>query len=146
MKLTTKTRYSLRILVQLALNKNRQALKGKVIAGKQKISEPYLEQIMIPLKTSSFVKTIRGCNGGYALNKSPESITVLDILELFEGKIEFSECQNEKYACSIYVNNNCPTSQIWRKLSNALADEARKITLQNIIDEYQNSNVQEYVI
>ncbi|HJO95393.1 MAG TPA: Rrf2 family transcriptional regulator [Victivallales bacterium] len=144
MKLTTKTRYSLRILVQLALNENKQALKGKEIASKQKISEPYLEQIMIPLKTSSFVKTIRGCNGGYTLNKSPETITVLDILELFEGKIEFSDCLNEKYKCSIF--STCPTSPIWRKLSNALADEARKITLQNIIEEYQNSNIQEYVI
>jgi Rrf2 family transcriptional regulator, cysteine metabolism repressor len=144
MKLTTKTRYSLRILVQLALNKNKQALKGKEIAGKQKISEPYLEQIMIPLKTSALVKTIRGCNGGYTLNKSPESITVLDILELFEGKIEFADCLNQKYKCSLF--NSCPTASIWMKLSNALADEARKITLENVIEEYQNPNIQEYVI
>ena len=86
MKLSTKTRYGLRILLQIAAdteNNKKGSVKGKSIAQMQNVSEAYLEQIMIPFKTAGFVKTVRGCNGGYALNRPAESITVLDIIELF---------------------------------------------------------------
>lgn len=145
MRLSTKSRYSLRILVQLALEmKATPAVKGRVIAKKQEISEPYLEQIMIPLKSSELVRTIRGCNGGYSLNKSPEDITILDIIELFEGKIEFAECNNESTTpCSLL--DRCPTSSVWAHLSKTLRDEAAKISLASILEKVEGQT-QEYVI
>lgn len=143
MRLSTKSRYSLRILVQLALEaKEGAAVKGRVIAKKQEISEPYLEQIMIPLKSAELVRTIRGCHGGYSLNKTPDEITILDIIELFEGKIEFAECVSDG-KCSLL--DSCPTSDVWAHLSNTLRLEASKISLESIIEKIEGQT-QEYVI
>jgi Rrf2 family transcriptional regulator, cysteine metabolism repressor len=144
MKLTTKTRYSLRILIQLASNYNKTPVKGKDISSKQNISEPYLEQIMITMKSVGFVKTVRGCNGGYVLNKAPENITVLDIIEVFEGKIEFASCLENSSNCMMF--SRCPTTDIWKHLSDTLKNEAKEITLQIIVDNMNKSNIQEYVI
>ena len=144
MKLTTKTRYSLRILVQLASNYNKAPIKGKDISSKQNITEPYLEQIMITMKSVGFVRTVRGCNGGYVLNKNPKNISVLDIIEVFEGKIEFSECLENSSNCMMFPQ--CPTANIWKHLSDTLKNEAKEITLQTIVDNINESNIQEYVI
>ena len=144
MKLTTKTRYSLRILVQLAANFNDTPVKGKNISSKQNISEPYLEQIMITMKSAGLVRTVRGCNGGYVLNKPPENITVLDIIELFEGNIEFADCLEKSTNCIIFPR--CPTKHIWKHLSETLKNEARDITLQKIVEDMNESNIQEYII
>ena len=144
MKLTTKTRYSLRILVQLASRFDKAPVKGKDISAKQNISEPYLEQIMITLKSVGLVRTVRGCNGGYVLNKPPEDISVLDIIETFEGKIELSDCLESSSNCEMFPH--CPTKDIWKHLSDILKDEAKQITLQIIVDNMNESNIQEYVI
>ena len=145
MKLSSKTRYSLRILLQIILDaEDGQTVKGRQIAAKQHISEAYLEQIMIPLKSAGLVNTIRGCRGGYSLGKSPENITVLNIIELFEGKIEFADCKPNGEKCGML--NQCFTSGIWNELSNALAIAAEKITLASIIEKYANQNSKEYVI
>lgn len=145
MQLSTKTRYSLRILLQIAIEtESTSAVKGRIIAAKQEISEAYLEQIMIPLKTAGLVSTTRGCNGGYSLSKSPEEITVLDIMELFEGKIEFAQCVKDGRRCTRL--DFCPTTKIWEKLSRGLEVEAAKITLSSILDDMKNKETQEYVI
>jgi len=143
-KLTTKTRYSLKILTQLALDFNKKPIKGKDIANEHKMSEAYLEQIMITLKSAGLIKTERGCNGGYILAKHPSSITALQIIELFEGKIEFSECRGKKRECSLL--GKCATTNVWTKLSSALKNEAAKITIESIIDDYIFFNTQEYII
>ncbi len=144
MKLTTKTRYSLRILIQLASKYNKFPIKGKDISSKQNISEPYLEQIMITLKSVGYVSTVRGCNGGYVLNKPPKDISVLDVLETFEGKIEFADCLEKSSNCILF--SQCPTTNIWKHLSDTLTNEAKEITLQAIIDNMNESIIQEYVI
>ena len=145
MRLSTKSRYSLRILVQLALEmKTTSAVKGRVIAKKQDLSEAYLEQIMIPLKSAELVRTIRGCNGGYSLNKNPEDVTILHIIELFEGKIEFAEGNGDTSTGSSLLEH-CPTTDVWNHLSKTLRDEASKITLASIVDKI-DGQFQEYVI
>jgi Rrf2 family protein len=99
---------------------------------------------MIPLKSAELVRTVRGCNGGYSLNKSPEDITILNIIELFEGKIEFAECNAEnKGKCSLL--DRCFTSEVWAHLSKSLRDEAAKITLASILEKI-DGQTQEYVI
>ena len=144
MNLSSKTRYSLRILLQIAEETvERPSVKGKVLASKQKISEPYLEQIMIQLKSSGLVRTTRGCNGGYSLNRAPEEITVLDILELFEGKIQFADgLLNQKES----IHDHCPSTRIWEELSLELERHAAGITLRSILDRMKNPDMQEYVI
>ncbi len=144
MKLTTKTRYSLRILLQLASNYNGKPVKGKDIATIQNITEPYLEQIMISLKSACLVKTVRGCYGGYELNLPPEKISVLDIIEIFEGKIEFADCLENRFECS--GRSKCFAADVWKQLADSFKSEAKIFTLQYILDNSKQSNILEYVI
>ncbi len=144
MKLSTKSRYGLRILLQIALdNKVGKASQGKSISKKQEISEAYLEQIMIPLKNAGLVRTTRGCNGGYFLNKDPEEITVLDIIELFEGEFTLVDCVSDPKSCS--RSKNCFTMNVWKKLANAFKATAGKITLAAILEDSKGISA-DYII
>ena len=148
MRLSTKTRYGLRILLQIALDcegKRNASVKGKTIAEKQDISEAYLEQIMIPLKSEGFVKTVRGCHGGYVLNREIEKVTVLDLIELFEGRIQLVKCiGGEEGDCPRI--EFCPTSHIWAKLSEDIRALAGKVSLRSIVDESKSMGNPEYII
>ena len=147
MKLSTKSRYALRIILQIALdNISGQPLsQGRKIAEKQNITEPYLEQIMIPLKRGGIVGTIRGCNGGYELLKPLREISVLEIIELFEGRIVLADCnpggKNKCRQISI-----CPTVSVWEELSATFREKAASITLDTVIERYRREVEPEYVI
>jgi Rrf2 family protein len=144
MRLSTKSRYGLRILLQIAIdNRDGKAAQGKSISKKQEISEPYLEQIMIPLKNAGLVRTTRGCNGGYFLNRDPKDITILNVIELFEGELNLVDCASDENNCSRI--KNCQTSNVWRKIAGSLRDTADKITLASILEEHKD-NALEYVI
>ena len=147
MKLSTKSRYALRIILQMALDNisGRQLSQGRQIAEKQGITEPYLEQIMIPLKRGGIVGTVRGCNGGYELLKPPQEISVLEIIELFEGRIVLADCNiNRKNGCKRIPI--CPTTAVWEELSSSFREKAASFTLDTIIERYRNEVVPEYVI
>ena len=144
MRLSTKSRYGLRILMQIAIdNRDGKAAQGKSISKKQEISEPYLEQIMIPLKNAGLVRTTRGCNGGYFLNKAPKDITILNVIELFEGEFTLVDCVSDEKNCPRI--KNCQTSNVWKKIAKSLRDTADKITLASILEEHKE-NASEYVI
>jgi Rrf2 family protein len=146
MKLSSKSRYALRILLQIGyenLNGN-QLAPGRLIAAKQEITEPYLEQIMIPLKKGGLVETVRGCNGGYKLKKSPSEITVLDVIELFDGPVCLAECGVKENRCE--KSGKCIASKAWEELSSVFREAAAKITLSSILEDYIKSNAVDYVI
>ena len=144
MRLSTKSRYGLRILMQIALdNRDGKAAQGKSISKKQEISEPYLEQIMIPLKNAGLVRTTRGCNGGYFLNKDPKDITILNVIELFEGELNLVDCVSDEKNCSRI--KNCQTSSVWKRIASSLRDTADKITLASILEEHKDNEL-EYII
>jgi Rrf2 family protein len=144
MRLSTKSRYGLRILMQIAMeNQEGKAAQGKTISRKQDISEPYLEQIMIPLKNAGYVRATRGCNGGYFLNKNPQDITVLGVIELFEGELNLVDCVSDENNCPRV--KECHTSNVWKKIAASMRDTAEKITLASILDEHKD-NALEYVI
>jgi len=146
MKLSTKTRYGLRILIQIALEKmnGKRLAQGKFIAGKQDITEAYLEQIMIPLKHGGIVGTVRGCNGGYELRKPPEEITVLEIIELFDGEINFADCQKGAEQCR--RSGRCFTRGVWSRLAEKFREEAAAITVASIIEDYTKNAAGDYII
>jgi Rrf2 family cysteine metabolism transcriptional repressor len=147
MKLSTKTRYGLRILVQLAeAQETGSAVKGRIIAKEQDISEPYVEQIMIPLKDASFVTTIRGCNGGYALGTDAGKITVLQLIELLDGSIELSPCYDMKDKSPCKRIDRCPSIYVWEYLSKVIRSEAKKFTLRDIVKRHKYKEIMEYVI
>lgn len=146
MKLSTKSRYGLRILVQIAIdNLNGKNLsQGRTIAKKQDITDAYLEQIMIPLKRGGIVGTVRGCNGGYELRKELEDITVLGVIELFEGTINLADCSKGNTKCK--RTEKCSTSHVWEHLSKMIREESEKITLASIVEDYQKNASADYVI
>lgn len=145
LSLSTKPRYGLRILLQIAYDTERfGAVKGRRIAEQQNISEAYLEQIMIPLKSAEFIKTVRGRNGGYTLNKEPEEITVLDVIELFEGRVYLSECENKSSECSFY--DRCPTRSLWKRLEDNFRSDAASIKISELLEEMKEKQTMEYVI
>lgn len=134
MNLSSKSRYGVRILIQLALNYNTGvSVKGKTLSEAQEITEPYIEQIMISLKRSGMVRAERGCAGGYLLSRPPESITLLEIIELFEGKLELVRCVKGSKTCSRFPF--CETTRVWKRLSETFRREAAAITLAHIIEE-----------
>lgn len=146
MKLSTRTRYGLRILLQIALDSEKgPSVRGRDIAEKQEISEAYLEQIMIPLKSHGMVKTVRGCKGGYALCRPPEKITVLDMIRIFEGNVDLVRCCDENgHKCS--KKECCVASGVWEHLTDVLAKEADKIKLSDLVEKTKTGNNFTYVI
>jgi Rrf2 family protein len=143
MKISTKTRYGLRIILQLVETlSGGEAIKGKDIVREQGISEPYMEQIMIKLRKAKWVVTERGCQGGYKLNVSPEDITVLDLIELFEGPLELVSCANRDKRCKRFTK--CRTTTSWQILAENFRKEAKKMNLAKIIE--LSSDTKEYVI
>ncbi len=142
MKFSTKVRYGLRILLQIAIeSQKKDYVQGKAIAKAQKLSEAYLEQIMIPLKNAGFVKTARGCSGGYALRKDPSEITVLDLIELFEGPLVLADCVEDKRSCSQV--KTCYTHLIWKELSEKFRNAAAEISISDIASK---KSINEYII
>ena len=98
MKLSTKGRYGVKAMFELALNHGLDPLSIKTIAERQNISEYYLEQLFSGLRKAGLVKSIRGAQGGYILARDPKDISASDILNVLEGPIEISECiQDEEY-------------------------------------------------
>ena len=145
MKLSTKSRYGLRVLLQIAIDSaDNQVVTGRELAEKQAISEPYLEQIMIPLKNCGAVSTVRGCRGGYRLKKPAAEISVLDVIELFEGKLCLVNCDDSKEPCPRC--DHCTTSQVWRELSETLRAKARSISIAQLAEEEKMRNQPEFVI
>lgn len=145
MKISTKSRYGLRILVDIAINlKQGEATKGRDIAKRQDITEAYMEQIMIPLKSNGIVRALRGCKGGYIINKPLAEITVLDILECFEGKVSLVDCVDADDCKRLKI---CPTRFVWQDISSVIREKASSITIQDILDSYTAKNsVPDFII
>ena len=138
MKLSTKGRYGLKAMFQLALYKSEGPIPLKNMANKQNISEQYLEQIFSSLKKSGLVKSVRGAQGGYLLAKEPKDITVGDILIVLEGPISLSDCVLDEDICE--NSGKCVTKVVWEKIKKGIDDVINSITLQDMIDDH-NKNI-----
>ncbi|SKA75890.1 transcriptional regulator, BadM/Rrf2 family [Clostridium sp. USBA 49] len=137
MKLSTKGRYGVKAMVDLAIHYGGEPVSIKSISERQKISEYYLEQLFSSLRKANLIKSVRGAQGGYVLNKAPKDITIYDIMEVLEGPIEISSCL-EKNDC-----NNvdcCATRLLWAKLKNSFDSVTKTTTLQDILDDYNSIN------
>lgn len=132
MKLSTKGRYGLRALLDLAQYSQIEPVSISSIAAREGISERYLEQLMALLKKAGLVKSIRGAGGGYVLAKEAKDISVGDILRALEGNIEPVECPafHETEGCN--AAGGCVTKYVWKKINesiNQTVDEMRLDTL-----------------
>lgn len=133
MKLSTKGRYGVKAMVELAIHFCDKPMSIKNISENQKISEYYLEQLFSSLRKAGLIKSIRGAGGGYILNDKPENITIYAILEVLEGPVEISTCLDTDCCNNI---DCCATRVVWKKIKNSIDEVTKSITLQDIVDDY----------
>lgn len=137
MKISTKGRYALRLMLDIALNDADSPVRIKDIAERQQISDKYLEQIVSNLNKAGFVKSLRGPQGGYRLTKKPKNYTVGMILRLIEGNLAPVACLEDEVNTCKRVDI-CPTLILWQKLYDAITDVVDNITLADLIEWQQN--------
>ncbi len=144
MKISTKGRYAVRLLLDIALNDGAEPVRLKDTAERQDVSMKYLEQIISILVRGGFVKSIRGPQGGYRLMRAPEEYTVGMILRQVEGSLAPVAClEDEVNACSRKAE--CVSLRIWEELDEAIAGVVDKYTLKDMMD-WQKEMKCEYVI
>ena len=129
MKISTKGRYALRLMLDLASHNTGQPVSLKDIAKRQDISEKYLEQIISILNKAGYVQSIRGAQGGYLLRKQPEEYTVGMILRLTEGSLAPVACAEDEDCRVCNREDHCASNQVWRRLNTAINDVVDHITL-----------------
>ncbi|MDF2486829.1 MAG: transcriptional regulator, BadM/Rrf2 family [Herbinix sp.] len=137
MKISTKGRYALRLMLDLALNNTGEYITIKSIAARQEISEKYLEQIISLLNRAGYVKSIRGAQGGYRLAKETSEYTVGMILRLTEGSLAPVDCLEDENECG--RNGGCVTREVWQELYHAISSVVDRITLQDLVERQLNN-------
>lgn len=138
MKLSTKGRYGVKAMVDLAIHYGEEPSSIKSISERQNISEYYLEQLFSPLRKADLIKSIRGAQGGYILSRSPKDITVADIMRVLEGPIEISECIEENNERSCSNIDCCATRLLWSRIKESIDSVMESTTLQDMVDDYNN--------
>ncbi|MGI6422463.1 MAG: RrF2 family transcriptional regulator [Syntrophomonadaceae bacterium] len=138
MKLSTKGRYGLRAMLDLALNGDNGPITIHAIAQRQEISERYLEQLLIPLKQAGMVKSVRGSQGGYVLGRAPQDISVGDIIRVMEGPLAPVECVSELNPDECKRADMCVTRIIWAKLRDSITEILDSYSLLDLANEYHS--------
>lgn len=137
MRITTKGRYALRAVYTLAMTAKNKPVSIRELAEKEDISPEFLEQIFFRLKKTGMISSTRGPGGGFRLNKSPQKISLYDILEASGEGVQFTPCLSpEPNGSSCDKVNECVAHKIWEKASNHIKNYFDDISLQSIIDEY----------
>lgn len=137
MKLSTKSTYGLRAMVDIALGNEKGAVSVKEISSKEGISGVYLEQLLNKLRREALIKSVRGPSGGYILSRSPGSITVKDIVLILEGSISPVNCASgrESWKMKCGRNKSCAAKIVWTKLARSISDCLDSITLEDLCIE-----------
>jgi Rrf2 family transcriptional regulator, cysteine metabolism repressor len=144
MKLSTKCRYGLRAVVDIAFEYGRNPAKRKEIAKKEGLSSSYLENILLVLRNHKIVETTRGVNGGYVLCRAPSEITAFDIVNALDGPLSFVDCVEKPTSCK--RNERCVTRTVWCELAGSVRSALSKITLQDLLDREKKSVAADYAI
>ena len=145
MKISTKGRYVLRMLIDLAEHQGDGYIPLKEIAQRQNISKKYLEQIVPMLNKSDILRTNRGFQGGYRLAKSPDMYTVGYILRLTEGSLAPVAC-HDSGTVECDRSERCATLALWQGLNKVINDYLDSVTLQDLIDRDKENAADDYVI
>lgn len=145
MKISTKGRYALRLMIDLAEHKNEGVITLKDIAARQNISKKYLEQIIPLLNRSGFLITTRGFQGGYQLAREPSEYSVGDILRLTEGNLAPVSClECEPTNCDRAAQ--CVTLPVWKGLYKVITEYLDSISLQELLDRQIEMYSNDYMI
>ncbi|MBD7913698.1 Rrf2 family transcriptional regulator [Clostridium sp. Sa3CUN1] len=135
MKISTKGRYGLRALIDLAINMDSENVSIKAISERQNISERYLEQIFSLLRKAGIIVGRKGAQGGYSLGKNISELTILEILKVLEGDSIFIDINDkEENELEDFVNKN-----LWKDINKIINDYFINITLEDLVDDYKKS-------
>ena len=140
LKLTTKGRYGLRAVIDLAMYAKNEPVSLSDVAERQNISISYLEQLVAKLKKAGIVQSTRGAQGGYALAKAPEEISVGEILRALEGSLSPVDCSavdgEGETECS--ASNFCVTKYVWKRINDSINETVNNIFLSELLTESEN--------
>jgi Rrf2 family protein len=131
MRISTRTRYGIRLMINLAANYKKGFAYLKDIAKDEEISEKYLSQIVIPLKRDGLLVASRGVHGGYTIASPPSKITAKQIIEILEGDLALIECTRDQSSCT--RSANCASMNLWAALSKNISDFLETVTLQDLV-------------
>ena len=145
MKISTKGRYALRLMLDLAVNYTGEYITIKNIAKRQEISEKYLEQIITQLSKAGFVKSARGAQGGYMLARTPAEYTVGEILRLLEGSLAPVACLEENHVNCARARE-CVSLEIWLQLEKSINNVVDNITLADLVKRHNEKTSYTYEI
>ena len=137
MKISTKGRYGLRILLDIAVNQDRGPVNIRDIGRRQAISEKYLWQVVNRLKGAGLVQSVRGAKGGYMLAKAPERITVEDAVSVLEGPLILVACSGEQTKCE--RSEQCVTRGVWAELEQKIHEVMSSITLSELVKRHKDA-------
>ena len=135
MKLSTRGRYGLRALIDLAVHEKEEAVSIQSIAGRQGISESYLEQLVRLLKKAGLVRSVRGAGGGYRLARAADTISVGDILRALEGSLQPVECPAYGEGEGCEESDFCVTKFVWKRINDAIAQTVDSMMLDELVRE-----------
>jgi len=143
-KLSTRTRYGVRAILELATGQGRGPLRIKTVAHRQDISVKYLEQLIAILKSAGFVRSVRGSKGGYILAKPANQIKLSDVFNALEGPVTTVEClENENYCARVA---DCVARQLWAEVQQAIMNVLQSLTLQDLVDRTKDKKTLNYQI
>ncbi|NLL83609.1 MAG: Rrf2 family transcriptional regulator [Lentisphaerae bacterium] len=131
MTISTKGRYGLRLLIDVAIHQKGGVVNLKSIAERQKVSVKYLWQVANPLKAAGILRVTRGARGGFLLAKDPKEVTLFDIISILEGSSSLTECVDHR-ACA--NTSSCAAHIIWIRMSEILVASMREITLAEAVE------------
>lgn len=139
MKISSKGRYGLRAMVDLAVNGTLGHVPLKNIAERQNISENYLEQVFSTLRKAGLVKSVKGAQGGYTLADLPGKITAGMILRVLEGDLSVMQANTDDHPTPASVES-CLKTNVWDKIDTAINEVVDDITLEDLFHDYQKMN------
>ena len=140
MKLSTKGRYGLRAMIDLAIHSKEEAVSIASIAARQKISESYLEQLIPKLRKAGMISSVRGAGGGYMLAKPASEISVGDILRALEGSLDPVDCAGLPGASGCTSSGGCVTKYVWQKINESINRTVDEISLKQLVEESKNKS------
>ncbi|GAE90131.1 RrF2 family transcriptional regulator [Acetivibrio straminisolvens] len=147
MKMSTKGKYGLRAMLDIAINSRGDIVSVKSIAERQNISESYLEQVFSILRKAAIVRSIKGAQGGYILADDPSNITVGQILRTLEGNLNIVDFDNRNN--NVSKEEKCINEFVWNKINESIDRVVDNITLEDLLNEYQklkeNPSVMYYI-
>jgi len=133
MKLSTRSRYGTRLMLDMARHYNGGPVQLGDIAKRQDVSVKYLEQIIIPLKKAHFISSVRGPKGGHILTRPPAEITVGEIVAVLEDGNNLVECIEHPMVCD--RADICPTRLLWKEVSEAMFTKLQNVTLADLVQQ-----------